>query len=181
MSVVSLRNWGASADEISGPVVGDEVCPDARVVATRCITISAPPADVFAWIRQMGFGRAGWYSYDWIDNLGRKSATSIHAEWQDVHSGSIVPAGPIDFEAVIVDPPRAFVIKVATRGRMGKRMCFTLSYELREDPAGTRLVTRMRARMGVPAGTLLDRFVLAPGDGLMVRKQLLNIARRAGT
>lgn len=178
---MSLKNWGATGEEISGPVVGDEICPRARVVATRCITISAPPSDVFPWIRQMGFGRAGWYSYDWVDNLGRKSATSIHSEWQEVFGGSSVPGGPIDFEAVIVEPPHSFVIKVAAQGRLGKRICFTLAYELRNHPQGTRLVTRMRARTDFPGGALLDHLVLAPGDGLMVRKQLLNIARRAGT
>lgn len=177
---MSLKNWGSTDEEISGPVVGDEVCPQARVVATRSITISAPPSEVFPWIRQMGFGRAGWYSYDWIDNLGHKSATSIHSEWQEVFSGSLVPGGPIDFEAVTVVPPHSFVIRVVGQGRMGKRICFTLAYELRNHPQGTRLVTRMRARTGVPGGALLDRLVLAPGDGLMVRKQLLNIAQRAG-
>lgn len=126
----------------------------------------------------MGSGRAGWYSYDWLDNLGRKSAVSIHPEWQDVHSGSVVPGGPIEFEAAIVDAPHSFVLLVAPKKRMAKRICFTLAYELRHHPEGTRLVTRMRARINVPGGALLERFVLAPGDGVMVRKQLLNIARR---
>ena len=173
-----LQHWGATPDEIAGPVVGDDLCPNARVVATRSITILAPPADVFPWIRQMGFGRAGWYSYDWIDNLGRKSATTIHPEWQDVHSGSIVPGGPIDFEATIVDAPGSFVLRVVPRGRMANRLCFTLAYELREISLGTRLVTRMRSRVSVPGGALIDRFLLGPGDGVMVRKQLLTLQKR---
>jgi hypothetical protein len=175
---VILQHWGATPDEIAGPVVGDDLCPDARVVATRCITLPAPPADVFPWIRQMGFGRAGWYSYDWLDNLGRRSAHTVHPEWQDVHSGSAVPGGPIDFDAVIVEPPRAFVLRVGPGGRMDGRLCFTLAYDLRDDPAGTRLVTRMRSRVSVPGGAFVDRFVLGPGDGIMVRKQLLSLQQR---
>ncbi len=175
---MSLRNWGATPSEIDGAVVGDDVCVDAQVAATRCITIPAPPADVFPWIRQMGFGRAGWYSYDWIDNLGRKSATAVNPDWQDVHSGSAVPGGPIDFVAVIVEEPRAFLLGFTPRGRLENRFCFSLAYELRDDPVGTRLVTRMRARTRCPGGFLVDRFLLAPGDGVMVRKQLLNLRNR---
>lgn len=173
-----FQYWGATPDEINGAMVGDDLCPDARVVATRSITVLAPPADVFPWIRQMGFGRAGWYSYDWIDNLGRKSARSIHAEWQGVESGSTVPGGPIDFEATVVEVPRSFVLRLAPKGSAGGRICFTLAYELREIALGTRLVTRMRSRVSLPGGAIIDRLLLGPGDGVMVRKQLLNLAHR---
>ena len=176
---MSLRNWGATADEISGGVAGDDLCPNARVVATRCITIAAPPQDVFPWIRQMGYGKAGWYSHDWIDNLGRRSATVIRPEWQDVHSGSTVPGGPIDFEAALVEEPHVFVLRVTSSGRIGRRVSFVLAYELRRVDAGTRLVTRIRARINLPGGRLLEQLVLAPGDGIMLRKQLRTIARRA--
>ena len=175
---MTFGNWGATDTEINGPVVGDDLCSDAGVSATRCITIGASPGEVFPWIRQMGYGRAGWYSYDWIDNLGRRSASTIHPEWQHVDSGSTVPGGPIDFEAVIVDAPRSFVLRVVPKGFMRTRLCFTLAYELRDDPNGCRVVTRMRARIGVPGGGLIERFILAPGDGIMLRKQLKNIARR---
>jgi len=175
---VLFENWGATPDEIAGPVVGDDLCPDARVIATRCITLAAPPAEVFPWLRQMGFGRAGWYSYDWLDNLGRRSATSINPDWQDVEKGSRVPAGPMSFDAAIVEPPRALVLRVGTGDTTKRRVQFTLAYELRPVPDGTRLVTRVRIRLNVPGGRLFERFVLGPGDGLMVRKQLLNLRAR---
>ena len=174
-----FENWGSTVEEQRSVVVGDDLCPAARVSATRSITIAAPPTEVFPWLRQMGFGRAGWYSYDWIDNLGRRSARIVQPEWQTVSSGDAVPGGPIDFEAVIVDEPRQFVLRVGNDGRISKRMCFTLAYELRDHPTGTRLVTRMRARIDVPGGRLLERFVLGPGDGIMLRRQLLNVKSRA--
>ena len=173
-----LQNWGASPDEIAGPVVGDDLCPDAGVIATRSITLAAPPDQVFPWLRQMGFGRAGWYSYDWLDNLGRRSARRIHPEWQDVVAGSRVPAGPMSFKAAIVEPPRAFVLRVGSGESAKSRIQFVLAYELREVPEGTRLVTRVRIRVEVPGGRLIERLVLGPGDGVMVRRQLLNLARR---
>ncbi|MFM8528324.1 MAG: hypothetical protein ACKOD2_01365 [Ilumatobacteraceae bacterium] len=170
-----LQHWGATEDEIEGPVVGDDLCPQARVVATRAITLAVPPEEVFPWIRQMGFGRAGWYSYDWIDNLGRSSARVIEPAWQDVHTGSTVPGGPIHFDAALVDPPRSFVLRYAPASG---RILFVLAYELRAHPAGTRLVTRMRSQCAFPGGASIDRFVLGPGDGIMVRKQLLTLQRR---
>lgn len=173
-----LQNWGATPDEITGPVVGDELCPDARVIATRCITLPTPPTEVFPWLRQMGFRRAGWYSYDWLDNLGRRSATRIHDEWQDVVSGSRVPAGPMSFDAAIVEPPHAFVLRVGNGYTTRRRVQFVLAYEARAIPEGTRLVTRVRIRLNMPGGRLLERFVLGPGDGVMMRKQLLNLSRR---
>ena len=174
-----FEHWGATPEEISGPVAGDDLCPEARTVATRCITVPAPPADVFPWIGQMGFGRAGWYSYDWIDNLGRRSAREIHPEWQNVETGSSVPGGPIAFEAALVADPRAFVLRLAGKGRLAGRIAFILAYELREVPEGTRLITRVRIHVSLPGGRLVERFILGPGDGIMVRKQLLTLAQRA--
>jgi hypothetical protein len=177
-----FQYWGATEEEIQSSVIGDELCRDATLIATRSITIAAPPGKVFPWIRQMGFGRAGWYSYDWLDNLGRKSATTIHDEWQTVESGDKIPAGPSSFTASIVDAPRHFVLEIKSPGKQspGKKspkMHFTLAYELRDDPQGTRLVTRMRSRINLPLGSLFEKLILGPGDGIMLRRQLLNIKK----
>jgi len=172
-----FQYWGATTEEIHGSVVGDNLCPDATLIATRSITIKASPQDVFPWIRQMGFGRAGWYSYDWLDNLGRKSATSVHEEWQSVESGDKIPSGPISFTAAIVEAPRHFVLEIKSLGKKSPKLHFTLAYELRDDPQGTRLVTRMRSHIKLPFGSLIERFILGPGDGIMLRRQLLTINR----
>jgi hypothetical protein len=173
-----FQHWGATPDEIESSVVGDELCANATVTATRCITITAPPEDVFPWIRQMGVGKAGWYSYDWIDNLGRKSAVEVHDEWQNINSGDSVPAGPTSFTAAIVNPPHAFVLEVTNGKKMKPRLHFTLAYELRPTPEGTRLVTRMRSHINLPGGQLIEQLILGPGDGIMLRRQLLTLASR---
>jgi hypothetical protein len=170
-----FQYWGATPQEIQSSVIGDDLCRDATLIATRSITISATPQDVFPWIRQMGFGRAGWYSYDWLDNLGRKSATSIIDEWQSVKSGDKIPSGPISFNATIVEAPRHFVLEIQSIGKKSPRLHFTLAYELRDDPQGTRLVTRMRSRIALPLGSLIEKLILGPGDGIMLRRQLLTI------
>ena len=173
-----LGRWGATDDEVSGPVAGDDLCPGARLVATRCITVQAPPHEVFPWLRQMGFGRAGWYSHDILDNLGRRSARTIHPEWQGLDAGDTVPGGPAGFEAVVVEPPHTFVLRLGSRERPARRVCFVLAYELRALDSRTRIVTRMRARVNLPGGRFLERFVLGPGDGVMLRRQLLNLRER---
>jgi len=175
-----FQYWGATSEEIAGPVVGDHLVPDARLVATRAIDVDAPPEAVYPWLVQMGFGRAGWYSYDWIDNLGRPSADRIHPEWQDVASGGIVPGGPIDFVVAAAEPPRAFVLQTGRDGRFMGSIWFTLAFEIRSMDSGSRLVSRVRGRIDLPAGRVIERFVLGPGDGIMVRRQLLNLAARAG-
>jgi hypothetical protein len=172
-----FQYWGATAEEISSSMVGDDLCSDATVVATRSITIGAAPQEVFPWIRQMGFGRGGWYSYDWLDNLGRKSATTIHDEWQSVEAGDKIPSGPISFTAAIVDAPRHFVLEIQSLGKKSPKLHFTLAYELRDNPQGTRLVTRMRSRINLPLGSLFAKLILGPGDGIMLRRQLLNIKK----
>ena len=168
-----LEHWGATGDEISGSMPGDDLVPDATLIATRSITLDAPPEHVFPWLRQMGFGRAGWYSYDLVDNLGRRSARRIDSDWQNVHTGDPVPGGPIDFTAAIVEPPSAFVLAL-----INARIGFTLAYSLRPDRRGTRLVTRVRARIDAPGGRAIERFLLGPGDGIMLRRQLLGLAER---
>ena len=174
-----LHRWGATDEEVAAPVEGDELLPDARLVATRAVTITAPPGEVFPWLRQMGFGRAGWYSYDFIDNLGRRSARTIHDEWQGLRAGDPVPGGPVDFEAVTVEPPHALVIRLGRSPDDARRIRFVLAYELRDHPTGTRFVTRVRATVNLPLGRLVERFLLGPGDGIMLRRQLLNVRRRA--
>ncbi len=74
-------NWGATAEEATWTLPGDELLVDPDIVATRAITIEAPPAAVWPWLVQMGPGRAGAYTYDWIENLfglNMHSADRIH-------------------------------------------------------------------------------------------------------
>ena len=176
---MSRTSCTAQPQENIAPMNGDHICSTPQLIATRAITISAPPAEVFPWIRQMGFGRAGWYSYDIVDNLGRRSAKTIKPQWQEVHTGDAIPGGPIDFYADLVNAPRTLVMSLRGQGRIAKRICFSLAYELHDHPTGTRLVARVRARTNLPLGGLMARYLLGPGDGIMLRKQLRNIARRA--
>jgi hypothetical protein len=173
-----LEHWGATPSEVARSMTGDDICPSARLIATRAITLDAPPSDVFPWLRQMGFGRGGWYSYDFVDNLGRRSARSINPKWQTLSNGDKVPGGPASFTAMVVDSPRALVLALGDGSTRARKVVFTLAYELHDHSRGTRLVSRVRARIDVPAGHIIERLFLGPGDGIMLRRQLLNLAQR---
>lgn len=100
------RRWGATTGEVQGPLPGDDLVPDGAAT-TRAITIAAPPAQVWPWLVQIGFGRAGWYSYDWIDNDGRPSATRVLRDLQGLAVGDRIPMTPdLGFVVVALDRRR---------------------------------------------------------------------------
>lgn len=183
--MINLRNWGARPTEIAGPMPGDDLFdapPHHRVaVGTRSITIAARPKRVFDFLAQMGFGRAGWYSYDWIDNLGRTSAVDLHDEWMVSKAGDQVPGGPIAFEAVVVDRPNQLVLQVPHRCLGPTCLDFSLAYKLTNEATrsanGTRLVSRVRIAISGPAGSQLAAGMLL-ADGVMVRRQLIGLKAR---
>jgi hypothetical protein len=63
---------------------GDGLVPKSHFTATRAITIDAPPEAVWPWVMQVGFNRAGFYSFDLLDSLGRPSSNTILADWQQL-------------------------------------------------------------------------------------------------
>ena len=128
------------------PLPGDALVPEPIFVSTHAITIDAPPERVWRWIAQMGAGRAGWYSWDAIDNGGAPSATGIIPALQTVASGDVMPAVPGATDAFVVaavDPPRDLVLTVPD-GRGGSAVAW--EHLLDPLPGGrTRLITRGRA------------------------------------
>jgi hypothetical protein len=125
---------------------GDALVPEPIFVSTHAITIDAPPERVWRWIAQMGAGRAGWYSWDAIDNGGAPSATGIIPALQTVASGDVMPAVPGATDAFVVaavDPPRDLVLTVPD-GRGGSAVAW--EHLLDPLPGGrTRLIVRGRA------------------------------------
>lgn len=101
-----LVRWGATDDEIRSDFPGADVVENGVRAATMAVTIDAPPSEVWAWLIQMGYEHAGWYSWDRLDNGGRPSATELHPEWQQLTTGDFLkawsPAGPVDAWQVAV-------------------------------------------------------------------------------
>lgn len=108
------RSWGIDPDEGSKALPGDGVVPDPVASETRGITIDAGPDKVWPWLVQMGFGKAGWYSYDRLDQRGQ-SADGLVEAWGDIKVGDIVPTHPGGgFEVVELDPGKSLVLRSDT-------------------------------------------------------------------
>jgi hypothetical protein len=108
------RTWGVRPVDSTIPLPGDDLIAGAQVTDTRGITIAAPPEAVWPWLVQMGYGRAGWYSYDKLDMKGA-SADAIMPELQGLAVGDTVPTDPSGgFEVKVLDTGKAMVLYVDT-------------------------------------------------------------------
>jgi hypothetical protein len=146
----SLR-YGASDEEIKAGLPGDDLLPRADLCATRAITVEAPAAEVWPWIRQLGQGRGGFYSYDVLENLigcDIHSADQIVERWQDLSVGDPVNLAPeVALTVAQIVPGQALVLRagVPTTAKLASPCDFTWSFVLRAEGDGaTRLVVRER-------------------------------------
>jgi hypothetical protein len=171
--------WGARPEEVSRELPGDELLVKADIVATRAITIEAPPADIWPWLVQMGSGRGGVYTYDWIENLlglGMHSTDRILPQFQDVKVGDEFELGPNrpKLRVEILDPERVFTIRFEDGN-------WVWIFALFAEDGTTRLVSRNR--IAAPAASALTRLFnllfMEPGSLVMERKMLLGIKERA--
>ncbi|MDY7090015.1 MAG: SRPBCC family protein [Actinomycetota bacterium] len=171
--------WGATADEIAEELPGDELLLDADLVSTRAVTIAAPPSAVWPWLIQMGSGRGGAYTYDWIENLfglNMHSADKIVPELQHLAVGDELPLGK--------DAPPMRVETCDENGKLVFRSVDGLwvwAFVLRPVAGGTRLISRNRVMPPTAGsvGTFIYNAVMAPGSLVMERRMLIGIKMRA--
>ncbi|HMD46831.1 MAG TPA: hypothetical protein VKG43_11760 [Acidimicrobiales bacterium] len=173
------RHWGATDAEAEASLPGDELLGTPDIVTTRAVRIAAPPSAVWPWLVQMGPGRGGAYTYDWIENLaglGMHSADTVLPEFQQLAVGdsqTLGRHGPV-LTVAVLDPEAAMVL----RSEDGN---WVWAFVLVPDGTGTRLVSRNR--IAVPGASWAARagytYVMEPGSLLMERKMLLGIKARA--
>jgi hypothetical protein len=171
--------WGARDDEVAAKLPGDELLPDADLVTTRAVTVDAPPSAIWPWLVQMGSGRGGAYSYDWIENLlglNMHSAGEILPEYQDIKVGDELPLGRADavMRVEVADPPRALAVRSTDQN-------WAWIFALLPEGDSTRLISRNRIATKAlsPASRLFYLLFMEPGSLVMERKMLLGIKRRA--
>lgn len=187
-----LGRWGATDAELMRSLPGDEIVPDAKYVSTRAVTIDAGPADVWPWLVQMGQGRGGLYSYDWLENLlGLEihSADAIVPALQTLHVGDKIrlmpPSDEIDLalEVAMLEPHHALVLRTpgdpATNMQAGFPYA-SWAFVLEAQGGVTRLIARWRADYRPDfVSTLTNHIGLEPVHFVMERKMLLGIKERA--
>jgi len=189
--------WGATAEEVSAMLPGDDLFPAEREISTKAITIDASPSVVYALIQQMGQHRAGWYGWDWFyhatgssDFVDGHHSTRIVPELQNVREGDAISINDmVAYRVVQADPGEAFVLaagslsaeQLASRSLPTTWTENTMAWVVRPTPdGGTRLLLRMRAD-GTDTG--FGRWVwngpLNFGGALFSRKTMVGIKRTA--
>jgi hypothetical protein len=163
--------WGADARERHAPSPADLAAPDADEHWVRAIDVAAPPALLWQWICQL---RSAPYSYDWIDNLGKRSP-------QQLTPGLDQPAvGQAVLRVFrIVSFARDEHLTVMLNSTSRRRPSYAMAYVVTpKGPSASRVVVHIRA--GAPPG--LPRrarrillAMLAPVDLVMTRRQLRNL------
>jgi hypothetical protein len=169
-------NWGATETESSGGVAGDELMPGARIVSTRVVEIAAPPSAIWPWLVQMGPGRGGAYTYDWIE---RRLGIDIHnvdrivPELQDLKVGDEIEMPGYKMRVERLDHEQALVIRSSNGA-------WLWAFELRPTDGHTRLISRNS--FDTSALRLQDWVAypaIEPGSWVMERKMLLTIKQRS--
>lgn len=143
--------WGSSDEDLTRALPGDELLPEVNLTATRAITITTSAEQVWPWLAQLGQGRGGFYSYDWLENrvahIDIHNADQVVPEWQHVVVGSEVRLAPeLPLQVAVVEPGRALVLRGGVPiGKGAPPYDFTWAFVLQPQPDGTtRLVVRER-------------------------------------
>jgi hypothetical protein len=192
--------WGATNPEAEGRLPGDALILDARLQSTRAITIHAAPEQVWPWLVQIGYRRAGWYSYDALEKAAGAgdfaegtSARRILPQFQGLAVGDYIPLAPeTNYTVVDLQPRHLLILRSRIdihTGRTGDfsnpdyGTAFDNTWAFRLTPTAdgyTRLVTRFRAAfLPTPGNTAFAYGALEPAVFVMEQKMLRGIRERA--
>lgn len=189
------RTYGSTPDERAMRLPGDEIVAKPIVVTNHAITIDSPPECVWPWLVQMGWGRAGWYTARWVDQLlfpaNGPSATRVVPELQDLKVGDFVPDGaPATKTGFIVEelaPNRALVmhstshLPASWRETRSAFVDWSWAFVLNPIDNGTRTRYLLRSRWSTSPWwlTLGGWMGIVPADFVMSRDHLNGVKERA--
>lgn len=173
------QTWGATEEEARATLPGDDLLLRPDLLTTRAITVETPPSRIWPWLVQMGSGRGGAYTYDWIENLfglDMHSAEEILPQFQDLQIGEVLPVGEGGPKLLVevLEPDHALVLR-SDDGR------WIWAFVLQEIPGGTRLISRNRIAVpdASPFVRWFNQLVMEPGSLVMEQKMLRGIKERA--
>ena len=170
-----ILTWGATDEEATARLPGDELLEDADGIATRAIEIDAAPAAVWPWIAQIGPSpRGGAYTYDWIENLlglDMHSADRVLPDFQHPEVGDTIGLGPNRMRVERVEPEHV----LAWRSEDGN---WVWTFVLDDRDGSTRLISRNRFRLPTLAARL-GMIPMEPASLVMEQKMLRGIKQRA--
>lgn len=172
--------WGATAVEIARSMPGDELNSNPSFRATRAITIEGTPEEIWPWLIQMGYGRAGYYGYDILENIGSpeglRSAERILPRFQDFQVGDELPISAVVSMTFSAIEPNRYLIWVGDEDENPGAFTWAL-YTLGESR--TRLVSRMQwSYQWTPIATIPLKVFTEFADHIAVRKILQGVKGR---
>jgi hypothetical protein len=143
--------FGATDGEVQAARPGDDIIAGDASQSTRAITIHAPAAQAWPWLLQLGQGRGGLYSYDWLENLAGcdiHTLSVIVPDLQNLKVGDVIKLGNFAalpyYRVALIEPQRALVLRVVD-AKTGLDGNSTWGFYLDEQsPELTRLVIRHR-------------------------------------
>ena len=163
--------WGATDEEVARVMPGDEIVAQPTFNSTRAVSIEGSPGEIWPWLVQMGYGRAGFYGYDLIENLGSQrgleSARAIIPELQGFEVGDDMPISVVATHKIKVMETGRYLIWADKNAG-----AFTWGlYPLNDHQ--TRLVLRFRFHH-----RWYDWLFTDWADHIAVRKMLLGVKDR---
>ncbi|WP_138733396.1 polyketide cyclase [Modestobacter excelsi] len=159
--------WGVSAEEVARHYPCDDLVPTPALQAWRGVTVHANRSLVWSWVTQI---RLAPYSYDWVDNLGRRSPQELRGLAEPVPGQNFTTAG---------GRPAGRILSVEPGVQLtGRIMGAVMSYVLVPTPGPTDESTRLLLKVAVACGRPTAP-LLSVGDLVMARRQLLNLKRLA--
>jgi hypothetical protein len=165
--------WGSTAEERAASYPCEEFVPGATLAVYRANDIAAPLAVVYRWLCQLCVAP---YSYDLLDNLGRRSPRELTPGADELEVGQRIMT---IFHLASFEPDRQMTIVC---DGIGQKLLGDVSstYTVTPAPDGSRLLLKLVCIS--PGGRLLRvpyRWVMPWFDLFMMRKQFLNLKRLA--
>ncbi|HEY3339764.1 MAG TPA: hypothetical protein VGK18_14780 [Propionicimonas sp.] len=184
---------GSTAAERAGILPGDELIAHPSLVTNHAATLPAPPEQVWPWLTQVGWHRAGWYTPRWVDTLlfpdNWPSAERLDPLLvRDLRPGDTIPDGPpgtAEFVVELADAPHTLVLHSRTHlppgwaDRFGAELDWVWTFRFAPSDGGrTRMLVRNRGSVKPGWLDLAYRAVIVPADHIMATGLFDGLARR---
>lgn len=162
----AVYEWGSTAAERAQPFPCDALVEAPDDAMFRAVDVDCEPARLYRWLCQL---RHAPYSYDKLDNRGRRSPQTLTPGAERLELGQRMVA---IFKLAALEPGRSLTLY--SRGPLFGQVAIT--YEARPLGANrSRLLAKLVIRYPRGPLSLPMRVVLPPGDLVMMRRQLLNL------
>ena len=179
--------WGATPEEATQPLPGDDLVANPKQITNRSITIRTSADRIWPWLAQLGQGRGGFYTYDWMENLAGcdiHSADRILPAYQQLSVGDRVRLGPEGYPfytIAAIEPGRALLLRAdAPPGEEAPIDETWLFYLDEVAPDRTRLIVRDRRDYEpTPGNFVMWRVIVEPLHFIMEQRMLAGIKERA--